>query len=195
MAKKVGELIKEARTGAKLTQAQLAEQVTGVTAADIGKAERGEKALTQAALKQIAKATGVTQASLLNAAAGKAAASAGKTASTGKTAAKKPAAGKTASTAKKPASTAKKPASGSTSSAAKSSMQLTAAEKKMVELYRKADADTKKEVMKLLKGTGDDASELLTSLLSNAMSMFGKRSMPGEEGGEEQEGGLVLKEE
>ena len=191
MAKKVGELIKEARTAAKLTQAQLAEQVTGVTAADIGKAERGEKELTQAALKQIAKATGVTQASLLNAAAGKAAASAGKTASTGKTAAagntaaKKPAAGKTASTAKKPA-------------AAKSSMQLTAAEKKLVELYRKADADTKKEVMKLLKGTGDDASELLTSLLSNAMNMFGKRSMPGEEGGEEgeeQEGGLVLKEE
>ena len=191
MAKKVGELIKEARTAAKLTQAQLAEQVTGVTAADSGKAERGEKELTQAALKQIAKATGVTQASLLNAAAGKAAASAGKTASTGKTAsagktaAKKPAAGKTASTAKKPA-------------AAKSSMQLTAAEKKLVELYRKADADTKKEVMKLLKGTGDDASELLTSLLSNAMSMFGKRSMPGEEGGEEgeeQEGGLVLKEE
>ena len=191
MAKKVGELIKEARTAAKLTQAQLAEQVTGVTAADIGKAERGEKELTQAALKQIAKATGVTQASLLNAAAGKAAASAGKTASTGKTsaagktAAKKPAAGKTASTAKKTA-------------AAKSSMQLTAAEKKLVELYRKADADMKKEVMKLLKGTGDDASELLTSLLSNAMSMFGKRSMPGEEGGEEgeeQEGGLVLKEE
>ena len=198
MAKKVGELIKEARTAAKLTQAQLAEQVTGVTAADIGKAERGEKELTQAALKQIAKATGVTQASLLNAAAGKAAASAGKTASAGKASAKKPAAGKTASTAKKPASSAKKPASGSTSSAAKSSMQLTAAEKKLVELYRKADADTKKEVMKLLKGTGDDASELLTSLLSNAMSMFGKRSMPGEEGGEEgeeQEGGLVLKEE
>ena len=182
MAKKVGELIKEARTAAKLTQAQLAEQVTGVTAADIGKAERGEKELTQAALKQIAKATGVTQASLLNAAAGKAAASAGKTTAAGKTAAKKPAAGKTASTAKKPA-------------AAKSSVQLTAAEKKLVELYRKADADTKKEVMKLLKGTGDDAGELLTSLLSNAMSMFGKRSMPGEEGGEEQEGGLVLKEE
>ena len=197
MAKKVGELIKEARTAAKLTQAQLAEQVTGVTAADIGKAERGEKELTQAALKQIAKATGVTQASILNAAAGKSAASAGKTASTGKTAA----AGKTAAkkpAAKKPASTAKKPASGSTSSAAKSSIQLTASEKKLVELYRKADADTKKEVMKLLKGTGDDASELLTSLLSNAMSMFGKRSMPGEEGGEEgeeQEGGLVLKEE
>ena len=190
-AKKVGELIKEARTEAGLSQEGLAKKIDGLSASDIGKAERGEKELTQAALKQIAKATGVTQASLLNAAAGKAAASAGKTASTGKTAAagktaaKKPAAGKTASTAKK-------------TGAAKSSMQLTAAEKKLVELYRKADADTKKEVMKLLKGTGDDASELLTSLLSNAMSMFGKRSMPGEEGGEEgeeQEGGLVLKEE
>ena len=190
-SRRLAQTVAAHRKALKLTQAQLAEQVTGVTAADIGKAERGEKELTQAALKQIAKVTGVTQASLLNAAAGKAAASAGKTASTGKTAsagktaAKKPAAGKTASTAKKPA-------------AAKSSMQLTAAEKKLVELYRKADADTKKEVMKLLKGTGDDASELLTSLLSNAMSMFGKRSMPGEEGGEEgeeQEGGLVLKEE
>ena len=66
MAKKVGELIKEARTAAKLTQAQLAEQVTVLAAADISKAERGEKELTQAQLKQIAKATGVTQASLLD---------------------------------------------------------------------------------------------------------------------------------
>ena len=40
MAKKVGDLIKEARTAGKLTQAQLAEQVTGLTAADISKAER-----------------------------------------------------------------------------------------------------------------------------------------------------------
>ena len=160
MAKKVGELIKEARTAAKLTQAQLAEQVTGVTAADIGKAERGEKELTQAALKQIAKATGVTQASLLNAAAGKAAASAGKTASTGKTsaagktAAKKPAAGKTASTAKK-------------TGAAKSSMQLTAAEKKLVELYRKADTKTKQEVMKVLKGEDSLAEGIFETLLDS----------------------------
>ena len=187
MAKKVGELIKEARTAAKLTQAQLAEQVTGVTAADIGKAERGEKELTQAALKQIAKATGVTQASLLNAAGGKTASSA-KTTST----AKKPAAGKTASAAKKPAagktaSSAKKPASGKTSTAAKSSVQLTATEKKLVELYRKADADKKKEVMKLLKGTSDEANEVLTSLLSSVMSSLGKRSMPGEEETEEEE--------
>ena len=65
-AKKVGDLIREARTAAGLTQAGLAK-AAGVTASDISKAERGEKELTQAALKAIAKATGVTQASLLNA--------------------------------------------------------------------------------------------------------------------------------
>ena len=72
---------------------------------------------------------------------------------------------------------AKKPAS----TAAKSSMQVTATEKKLVELYRKADADKKKEVMKLLKGTSDEANEVLTSLLSSVMSSLGKFSMPGEE--------------
>ena len=66
MGKKTGEMIRHARTGAKLTQAALADAV-GLTASDIGKAERGEKELTQAALKAIAKAVGVTQASLLNA--------------------------------------------------------------------------------------------------------------------------------
>ena len=42
MAKKVGELIKKARTDAGLTQEQLAKKVDGITAADISKAERGE---------------------------------------------------------------------------------------------------------------------------------------------------------
>ena len=167
MAKKVGELIKEARTAAKLTQAQLAEQVTGLTAADISKAERGEKELAQTQLKQIAKATGVTQTSLLSAAGG--------------SAAKAGASAKAGGKAKKTASAAKKTGSGKTGSV-KSSMQLTAAEKKLVELYRKADAEKKKEVMKLLKGTSEEAGELLTSLLTNAMSMFGKRGMPGEGG-------------
>lgn len=68
MANKIGPLIKEARTGAGLTQEQLAKKVDGVTAADISKAERGEKELTQSALRQIAKATGVTQSSLIEAA-------------------------------------------------------------------------------------------------------------------------------
>ena len=43
MANKIGPLIKEARTGAGLTREQLAKKVDGVTAADISKAERGEK--------------------------------------------------------------------------------------------------------------------------------------------------------
>ena len=70
MAKKVGTLIKEARTASGLTQEQLAKKVAGVSASDISKAERGEKDLTQEQLKAIAKATGVTQKSLLDAAKG-----------------------------------------------------------------------------------------------------------------------------
>ena len=70
MANKVGVLIKEARTGAGLTQEQLARKIKGISADDISKAERGEKELTQAVLKEIAKATGVTQKSLIDAAKG-----------------------------------------------------------------------------------------------------------------------------
>lgn len=67
MAKKLGTLIKEARTQAGMTQEALAKKVKGVSAHDISLAERGEKELTQAALKEIARATGVTQKSLLDA--------------------------------------------------------------------------------------------------------------------------------
>ena len=70
MAKKVGTLIKEACTAAGLTQEQLAKKVAGLSASDLSKAERGEKNLTQEQLKAIAKATGVTQKSLLDAAKG-----------------------------------------------------------------------------------------------------------------------------
>ena len=66
MATDLGDLIKSARTGAKLTQSALAD-IVGVSASDISKAERGEKSLPQSVLKLIAKATGVTQSSLLNA--------------------------------------------------------------------------------------------------------------------------------
>jgi transcriptional regulator with XRE-family HTH domain len=126
-SKKVGTLIKEARTEAGLTQEQLARKIAGLSASDISAAERGQKDLTQEQLKKIAKATGVTQASLLNAAKG---------------------------------STAKK-----TSSASKSSMQVTATEKRLVQLYREADADTKKKVMNLLKGKDSLAGDLLEDLL------------------------------
>lgn len=50
-----------------------------------------------------------------------------------------------------------------------------------MELYRKADEEKKKEVMKLLKGTSGEAGEVLTCILSSVMSSLGKRSMPGEE--------------
>ena len=138
-AKKVGELIKEARTNAGLTQADLGRKV-GLSASDIGKAERGEKTLTQADLKAIAKATGVTQTSLLNASGAKA-----------------------KTTAKTSAKTSSKP-----SSSSGTSMKLTATEKKLVELYRAADAETKKEAMSLLKGEKNDLLEgLLGSLLGD----------------------------
>ena len=128
-SKKVGTLIKEARTAAGLTQEQLARKISGLSASDISAAERGKLDLTQDQLKKIAKATGVTQASLLNAAKG---------------------------------TTAKK-----TSSSSKSSMQVTATEKKLVQLYRNADADTKKKVMNLLKENESLAGELLEDLLGN----------------------------
>ena len=156
--KTVGELIKEARTNAKLSQAALGEQV-GVSAADIGKAERGEKELSQTVLKAIAKATGVTQKSLLEAPKAAASGTAKKTTTTAKkttsTAAKKTA----GSSAKKPASTAKTPAA---SSAAE---ELTAAEKTLLNAYRKADAETRKAALKLLKGEKDE--DILSTLIQN----------------------------
>ena len=183
MANTVGPLIKQARTGAGLTQEQLAKQIDGLTAADISKAERGEKELTQTQLRQIAKVTGVTQASLLNAAKEDSAAkpAAKKPTSSGSTA-KKPAAGSTAkkpastakkpassaSTAKKPASTAKKPASTAKKPAStakkEEEIKLTATEKKLLELYRAADKDTKEAAMKVLKGEKLEGG--LLSLLS-----------------------------
>lgn len=65
MGTNTGARIRQARTGAKLTQAALGEAI-GLSAAEISKAERGELQLSQAKLKAIAKATGVTQASLLS---------------------------------------------------------------------------------------------------------------------------------
>ena len=147
--KKVGELIKEARTKAGLSQEALARQIEGLTASDISKAERGEKELSQAILKEIAKATGVTQKSLLDAAKGTTSTSAAKktTSSSAKT-----------TTAKKTtATTAKK---------TEDEFKLTATEKKLVELYRAADSDTKKAAVALLKGEKPEESGVLGSLLN-----------------------------
>lgn len=161
--KKVGTLIKEARTNAGMTQEQLARKVAGATAADIGKAERGEKALTQEQLKAIAKATGVTQKSLLDAAKGTSASS---------TAAKKPAAKKPA-TAKKPA--AKKPT-------AVTASNLTATEKKLVELHRAATAKDRKLAKTILQGNYQ-ISEILLELLGGKLSLKPSRAMVGDEQG------------
>ena len=138
----------------------MAKKVDGVSASDISKAERGEKELTQAALRQIAKATGVTQTSLVNAPKG--GTYTGKTGKTGKT-------GSSSSS-----HTSQTHVSGS-SSASSSSVKVTAAEKKLLDLYRKADADTKKSVMKLLKGEKNQTEDMLGSLLGTAMDMFSKK--------------------
>ena len=159
-AKKVGELIKEARTEAGLSQEGLAKKIDGLSASDLGKAERGEKELTQAQLKAIAKATGVTQKSLLEAPRGGSGSTAKKTSSTAKT----------GSTAKKTSGSAKKTSS-STSKKTSSAVELTAAEKTLLNAYRKADADRQKAALKLLKGEQTD--DLLSSLISGAMDMLG----------------------
>ena len=100
----------------------------------------------QEVLKQMAKALGVTQKSLLDAATGS-----GKTASSSKT-----------GTAAKKTSSAKK------TSAVKDTidtLKLTATEKKLVQLYRKADTKTKKAAINLLEGDSN-AIELIGALLS-----------------------------
>lgn len=150
MGKKTGARIKEARTEAGLTQEQLAKKIAGLSASDISKAERGELELTQAVLKEIARQTGVTQTSLLNA--------------------EKPAAKSTVKTTTKKTS-AKSTAKKSTAKA-KDDLDLTASEKKLVELYRAADSDTRKAAVSLLKGEKNDMQELLGSLLGDTLKNF-----------------------
>ena len=146
MAKKVGTLIKEARTGAGFTQEELARKLAGVSASDISKAERGELELSQANLKKIAKACGVTQASLINAAKG--------------TSSKKTTSGK---------KTEKKTTTKKTSTAKKTSMQVTATERKLVEAYREATSDNKKRAMKVLKDQDDSLAGSLGDMLGGLL--------------------------
>ena len=167
MGEKVGKLIREARTGAELTQEKLAKKVGGgLTASDVSRAERGEIDLPQATLRAIAKATGVTQASLVDAARVESA-SAGKKTSTGKTTA-----AKNTSTAKSTAKKAKTPDSAGVS------MRVTATEKRLVEAYRLADGDAKKAAMKLLRGEcpdmaakilGGSGADMVADLLGDAL--------------------------
>lgn len=175
--KKVGELIKAARTKAGLSQEKLAAMIEGLSASEVSKAERGEKDLSQAELKAIAKATGVTQKSLLEAA--------GFVSSTAKkpaaSSAKKPAASsasKKPAAAQKPASsTAKKPAaSAAKKPAAAAETKLTAAEKRFLELYRSASAAARKNAEAVLKGEKqvqeEGGSPLMDGLLSGALDIL-----------------------
>ena len=137
-SKKLGNLIKEARTNAGYTQEELARKIPGVSASDISLAERGLGDLTQEQLKKIAKVTGVTQTSLLEAARGT------------------------------------KKSTSSSSSSSKTSMKVTSTEKRLVELYRKADTDTRKRAMNVLKGDDVAAGEILETLLEGVAELVTK---------------------
>ncbi len=165
MAKKVGTLIKEARTGAGLTQEQLAKKVRGLTASDISKAERGEKDLTQEQLKTIAKVTGVTQKSLLDAAKGKTSSGSSSKKTTSSSSSKKTSSG---SSSKKTSSGSSAKKTGTGSSGA---VTLTAEEKKLLSLYRKADASRKEAALKALQKEDEDGS-LLGTILETAIGLL-----------------------
>ena len=126
MGTNTGARIRQARTGAKLTQAALGEAI-GLSATEISKAERGELQLSQAKLKAIAKATGVTQASLLN--------------------------------GDREATPAPK-SEGST-------VKLSAAEKKLVKLFRSATDEQKSDALRILNGEKTEVEQLVDSLLGD----------------------------
>ncbi len=177
--KKVGELIKEARTKKGLSQEKLAGLIDGLSASELSKAERGEKDLTSEELKAIAKICGVTQKSLLEAAGLAAAkkpsaASSGKTSSASTSSAKKPSTSASTSSAKKPSASASTSSAKKPSASASGGEKLTAAEKKFLELYRAASSSLRKDAEAVLKGTKkvqDDsgADGLVGSLIGGAI--------------------------
>lgn len=136
MGIKTGEAIRAARTGAKLTQATLAK-AAGLTPGEIGKAERGELELSKEALKAIAKAAGVTQASLLN--------------------------------AEKAPKAEQAPKKGS------GPLKLTAAETKLIKLYRKATPEQKSDINRILNGEKTEVEQLVDALLGDKWKKKVKR--------------------
>ena len=67
---------------------------------------------------------------------------------------------------------AAKGSSKKTTSSGSKSMKVTATEKKLVELFRKADSDTKKAVLNMLKGNEDLSEVFLESLLDTVQDLF-----------------------
>lgn len=169
MGKKLGSLIRKARTDAGLTQEALAKKIKGLSAADLSLAERGGKELTQAVLKELAKATGVTQKSLLDAAkeeeknssggSGKSTKSgSGKSTKSGSGKSAKSGSGKSTKTGSGKNSSGKTGTTGSSSS----DLRLSREEKKLIQAYRKADKKIQMTVNMMLLGndciTADDSA-------------------------------------
>ena len=111
-----------------------------------------EKKTTVSTAKKTAAKTTTAKASSAKAASEKKPASTAKTGST--------------STAKKASSTAKTGSTSTAKTANAEEFKLTAAEKKLVEAYRAADADAKKAALALLNGEKVEDSSVLTSVLS-----------------------------
>ena len=86
------------------------------------------------------------------------------------TAAKKPAAAAKKITAKKSAAATKKRTAAKKTTSG-TSMKVTATEKKLVELYRGADADTKKAALAILKGEKAQTGGILDTILNNKTIM------------------------
>ena len=154
MANTVGPLIREARGKKNLSQEALAGQIEGLSATDLGKAERGEKELPQSVLRQIAKLTGVTQSSLLNAA---------RESSYGP-AVKKPAAKKT---------TAKKAAEDKLLELYRAADSET--KKKAVAILKGEQTDAGNLLGSLLGGDQAGGGDILGSILDTAIGMLGKK--------------------
>ena len=187
-AKKVGELVKEARTAAGLTQEKLAKAAgEKLTAADISKCERGEADLTTVQLKKIAVACGVTQTSLVNAPKNLSASAAKKTTAkstaskttTAKTTTAKSSAAKTTCSKTTAAKTTAAKTTSSKTTASKTaaapaganiSMKVTSTEQKLIQAYRESTSDRKKAAMKLLKGEYGEAMDKFISVTGGSAS-------------------------
>ena len=180
MASNLATLLKDARAKSGLTQEQLAKKAANnLTANDISRAERGMDVPTDPQLKSIAKVTGVTQKSLLDAAKTARTKTASTTAKKTTAAAKKTPASsaKTTSSAKKTTtaktSTAKSTAKKTTSTAKNTGYTLTATEKKLIDAYRSASSENKKLALNLLQGKAiEDTDEGFNvgSILQNSLS-------------------------
>lgn len=157
MGKRLGNLIRAARTDAGFTQEQLARKVPGVAQSDIGRFERGEAEPTTQNVKDIAKACGVTQKSLLDAMP------------------------KSTTSSRTNPSTSKPATSSGSTSGQKSSMQVTATEKRLVELYRQADSETRKKALAILRGKdpnstdGLDVNDILSGIGGFIGEMLSKK--------------------